>query len=93
MALGAPAGSRAEEALASSNSAPYILFASIWAYALASGLIAFGLTEIIAAIVRPGSLRLSLQMAAIPVVAGTAGIACERTLTALRSLVASRNRK
>jgi hypothetical protein len=93
MALGAPAGSRAEEALASSNSAPYIFFALIWAYALAAGLIAFGLTEIVAAIVQPGSLRLSLQLAAIPVVAVAAGVACERTLTALRSLVANRVRK
>lgn len=102
MAMGSQAGSRTEEALNSSNgeevmvgssSAPHILFASIWIYAIASGLIALALTEIIAAIAPPGSLRLSLQLTTVPVVAGTAGIACQRTLSGLRTFVASRSRK
>lgn len=102
MAMGAQAGSQTEEALNSSSGeeamvssigAPHLLFASIWIYAVAAGLIALALTEIIAAIARPGGLRLSLQLITIPVVAGTAGIACERTLSGVRSFVASRSRK
>lgn len=102
MAMGSQAGSRTEEALngssgeevmVSSSSAPHLLFGSIWIYAIASGLIALALTEIIAAIAPPGGLRLSLQLTTIPVVAGTAGIACERTLSGLRTFVASRGRK
>ena len=79
--------------MVSSSSAPHLLFGSIWIYAIASGLIALALTEIIAAIAPPGGLRLSLQLTTIPVVAGTAGIACERTLLGLRTFVASRGRK
>jgi len=64
--------------------------ASVWVYALASGFVALGLTEVIAALTDPGEMRSSLQWATIPVVAVVAGLACESTLTRVRLLIPSR---
>lgn len=86
------AKSDADEELTSGISCPRLILASIWVYALASGLLACGLTEVIAAMTHPGSLRLSLQLGAIPVTAVAAGLACERTLSTFYVLIACRRR-
>jgi hypothetical protein len=65
-----------------------VAFASIWAYALASGLVAVGVSEVIASLTPPSRLRTSLQLATIPVVAVLAGLGCQRALVRLRAFVA-----
>jgi hypothetical protein len=86
------AKSDAGEALTSGICFPRVLFASIWAYALASGFLAYGLTDAIAAVTDPGSLRLSLQLGTIPVTAVVAGLACQPTLSTFYTLIASYRR-
>ena len=87
--MGAQVNSGAGDAPASSGTSPRGAFALIWAYALASGLVAYGLTEVIAALTKPSYVRVPLQWATMPTVAVVAGLACESTLTRLRSLLAS----
>jgi hypothetical protein len=65
--------------------------ASIWAVALASGFVALGLTEVIAALVAPRSLRVCLQITTISAVSIVAGIACESTLLRVRSAISDRH--
>jgi len=84
------AKSDAGKALASGISYPRLILVSIWAYALVSGFLAYGLTEVVAAVTHPSNLRLSLQLAVIPVTAVAAGLACERTLNTFYSLISSR---
>jgi hypothetical protein len=74
------------------NSSLRLAFVSIWVYALAAGLVALGLTEVIAALTQPSAARSSLQLATMLIVAVVAGLACERTLTSLRSVFAFRSR-
>ena len=88
----AQAKSDADEALTSGAGSPRVLFASIWAYVLASGFLAYGLTEAIAVVTQPSSLRLSLQLGTIPVTAVVAGLACKRTLSTFYALIADRRR-
>jgi hypothetical protein len=80
------------EAMRGGMGSPRFLFASIWTYALASGFLAYGLTEVFAAVTDPGSLRLSLQLGTIPVTAVAAGVACERALGTLYALIGSHRR-
>jgi hypothetical protein len=86
------AKSDTDEALTSGIGSPRLLFASIWAYALASGFLAYGLTEVVTAVTRPSSLRLSLQLGTISVTAVAAGFACERTVNTFCAFIASRRR-
>jgi len=86
------AKSDAGEALSGGASSPRFFLASIWVYALAAGFLAYGLTEVVAAVTRPSSLRLSLQLGAIPVTAIAAGLACERTLRTIYALFVGRRR-
>lgn len=86
------AKSDAGEALTSGAGSPRFLLASIWVYALAAGFLAYGLSEVAAAVTRPSSLRLSLQLGAIPVTAVAAGLACEPTLRAIYVLIVGRRR-
>jgi hypothetical protein len=86
------AESDAGELLTSRVSSSRLLFASIWMYALASGLLAYGLTEVVAAVTVPSSLRLSLQLGTIPVTAVAVGLTCERTLGTVYVFIAGRRR-
>jgi FtsH-binding integral membrane protein len=86
LGMGSQARSDTVEARRSSLSLRVAL-ASIWAYALASGLIALGVTELITAVVPPGQLRFLLELATVVLVAVTAGLACQNTLTRLRSFL------
>ncbi len=74
------------------GTSPHVVLVSIGAFALASGLVAFGLTEAIGALVAQRSVRGSLQLVTIPVVAIVAGLACESTLTRVRSAIGDRHR-
>jgi hypothetical protein len=76
----------------SRSTPPHVVLVSIWAFALVSGLVAFGLTEVIGALVAQRSVRGSLQLATIPVVAIVAGLACESTLTRVLSAIDDRHR-
>ena len=58
---------------------PVVTFASIWAYALAAGFVALGITNGLSAVV-PRYLRVPLQWATIATVAFLAGLACENVL-------------
>jgi hypothetical protein len=62
-------------------------FASIWAYTLAAGLLAYVVTVILAAVLRPGSLRVSLQVGTISAVALISGLTCESVLVRWRAIV------
>jgi hypothetical protein len=84
--------SDADEDRAGRSITPPVAFASIWAYALASGFVALGITQATAVFVHPRSLRLPLQWATILVVALTAGLVCESALTRVRSLIALRQK-
>lgn len=64
------------------------LVVAVWSYALLSGLAAFALIQLIAALVPAGGLRLSLQLPVIPAVAVAAGAACPRVLTTVNALFA-----
>jgi hypothetical protein len=72
---------------------PHVAFVSMWAFALASGLVAFGLTEVIGALVAERSVRVSLQFATIPAVAVVAGLTCEGTLMRVRSAIGGRHQQ
>jgi hypothetical protein len=69
---------------------PAQALAWIWAYAIASGLVAFGITQIIAVLDVPRGWRDPLQLSAIPAVAVVAGLACNSALTRVRSAIACR---
>jgi hypothetical protein len=75
----------------SRSTSPRAPLASIWAVALASGLVALGLTEVIGALVAQRTVRVSLQVATIFGVSIVAGIACERTLMRVRSAIGDRH--
>lgn len=81
--MAAQARNVANATIASIAASPQLLFVSVWVYALASGLLAYGVAEIIAAITQPNGLRLTLQMATIPAVAVPAGLVAGRGLAAL----------
>ncbi len=91
MITGAHARGKAEKAIPGREGILYLVVA-VWSYALLSGIAAFALTQIIAALLPPGALRLSLQLPVIPAVAVTAGSACPRVLAALHALTARRSR-
>lgn len=76
----------------SRSTAPHVVLVSIGAFALASGFLAFGLTEVIGALVVQRSVRGSLQLATIPAVAIVAGLACGSTLTRVLSAIGDRHR-
>jgi len=61
------------------GTAPAVAFASIWAYALAVGFVALGITHGLSAVI-PRYLRVPLQWATIATVALLAGLACESVL-------------
>jgi hypothetical protein len=84
--------SDADEEGASRGKAPAVAFVSIWAYAVAAGFVALGITHGIPAIM-PRYLHVPLQWATIPVVALPAGLACEKVLTRVyyRSLLTYRS--
>lgn len=60
--------------------------ASIWAYALTSGFVALGITQLIGLFVHPRSARLGVQCATIIVVALLAGLGCDSALARVRGL-------
>jgi len=64
---------------------------SIWAVALASGLVALGLTEAISALAVQRSMRVFLQIATILVISVVAGLVCESTLMRVRSAINDRH--
>jgi hypothetical protein len=73
-----------------------ITVVSIWAYALAVGFVALGITQMIGLFVHARSTRLGAQCATIIVVALLAGLACDSAVTRIRALAAltnSRGRK
>jgi hypothetical protein len=84
--------SHSGEALRSGIGSPRLLFASIWTYALACGFLAYGLTQVVAAVTQPSGLRLSLQLGTIPVTAVAAGLVCERALSTFYALIGNRRR-
>ena len=57
---------------------------AIWAYALVSGLLAFGLIKIIALLAHSNAVPLVLQLTIMLVVAVVAGLACLGVLTRVR---------
>jgi hypothetical protein len=75
----------------SRSTSPRVPLASVWAIALASGLVALGLTEVIGALVAQRIVRVSLQVVTISGVSIVAGIACESTLMRLRSAIGVRH--
>jgi hypothetical protein len=77
----------------SRSTPPRLALVSMWAFALASGLVAFGLTEVIGALVAERSVRVSLQFATIPAVAVVAGLTCEGTLMRVRSAIGGRHQQ
>jgi hypothetical protein len=85
--------SDADEEGGDRSTTPAVAFASIWAYALAAGFVALGITHGIPAIVHPRYLRVPLQWATIPIVALLAGLACENALMRIhhRSLLVCRS--
>ena len=91
MITGAHASSKAEKEIPGSEGILHLAVA-VWSYALLSGIAAFALTQIIAALLPAGGLRLSLQLPVIPVVAVAAGSACPRVLTSLHALFDRRGR-
>jgi hypothetical protein len=77
----------------SRSTPPRAPLAVVWAVALASGLVALGLTEVIGAFVAQRTVRVSLQVATISGVSIVAGIACESTLMRVRSAIGDRRRQ
>ena len=57
-------------------------FVSIWAYAIAAGFVALGISH---AVIHARYLRVPLQWATIPMVALLAGLACENVLARVYS--------
>ena len=72
---------------------PRVAFVSMWAFALASGLVALGLTDAIGVLVTQRSVRVPLQFATIPTVAIVAGLDCEGTLMRVRSVIGGRHQQ
>ncbi len=68
-----------------------VAFASIWAYAVAGGLAALGLTRVADAVTEPGRVRDLLQVIVLCAVALPAGLACESILASLGDRVAGRH--
>lgn len=75
------------------NTALSGVFISIWAFALVSGLVAFGLIEVFGAFITQRNIRVSLQLTTIPAVSIVAGLACESRLMRARSAMGGRHQQ
>jgi hypothetical protein len=87
----AHAGSKAGEEIPASRGIIHLLVA-VWSYALLSGVAAFALIQILAAVLPKSGPRLSLQLLVIPAVAVMAGTTYPRVLAAQHALFARRGR-